>query len=66
MCICEFPALREKAKMIERLEHHPSRVMRLHHNGSSGGRNRAQQQKPYVRPQSSSSIASFPQSQPSS
>lgn len=47
VCINEFPTLVEKEKMIEKLEQHPTRVMRLHHSGSLsgsfGGRNIAHQ-----------------------
>jgi len=70
MYIREFPALLEMVQMIERLKLHPSRVMKLHHNGfscgSSGGRNKAHQQKPYSRPQHSKSVAFSLPSQKSS
>ena len=51
MCIKEFPALVEKAKMVETLEKGDSRVMRSHPGGSSSGKAKVQHQphKPYAR-----------------
>ncbi|KAK7331521.1 hypothetical protein VNO80_31198 [Phaseolus coccineus] len=52
MCIREFHALVEKAKMVETLERGNSRVIRSHPGGSSSGKAKVQhpQSKPYARP----------------
>jgi len=47
--IWEFLVLVEQAKMVERLERDPSRVMRAHPNNSTI--NEKRQEKPYTRPQ---------------
>jgi len=47
--IREFLVLVEHAKMVERLERDPSRVIRAHPKNSSIGEER--QEKPYTRPQ---------------
>ena len=65
MCIREFPALVEKAKMVETLEKGDSRVIRSHPGGSSSGKVKVQHQqhKPYVRPPQHKARAIPPQFQ---
>ncbi|XP_068501373.1 uncharacterized protein [Phaseolus vulgaris] len=69
MCIREFPALVEKAKMVETLENGDSRVIRSHQGGSSSGKAKVQHQqhKPYARPpqhRTGTSLPQFQQQQP--
>jgi len=65
MCIKEFPALVEKAKMVETLEKGDSRVIRSHSRWSFSGKAKVQhpQHKPYARPPQQKTGAAPPQFQ---